>query len=120
MIGQTTRKLKIYRLAALVATITALTAGGVAITESTPVGPTDESKVPHYFGPNSNWANSPFRLPDVIVRLNGGGGTGATATAEVDPQSGAITSITVKKPGSGYTSAPTVKILSDHGAGALV
>lgn len=119
MTGRKNEKLKTYRLTALVATVTLLAAGGVAITESTPVGPTDESKVPHYFGPNPNWANSPFRLPDVIVRLNGGGGTGATATAEVDPQSGAITSITVKKPGNGYTSAPTVKILSDHGAGAV-
>ena len=37
--------------------------------------------VPHYFGPWPNWANSPFRLPDVTVTLDGGGGSGATAAA---------------------------------------
>ena len=55
-----------------------------------PSGPTDESKVPHYFGPYPNWANSPFRLPDVAVALTGGGGTGATAAATVDAQTGAV------------------------------
>ena len=33
-----------------------------------PVLATDESKVPHYFGPNPNWALSPFTLP----RCHGG------------------------------------------------
>ena len=75
-----------------------------------PMDPTDETKVPHYFGPNPNWALSPLRIPDVVVDLTGGGGTGATAQATVDPQTGAITAITVINPGSGYTSAPTVSI----------
>src|SRR5512146_36839 len=55
-----------------------------------PLGPTDESKVPHYFGPYPNWALSPLRLPNVFVEITGGGGTGATAAAEVDPQTGAL------------------------------
>ena len=75
-----------------------------------PGDPKDESKVPHYFGPNPNWANSPFRLPNVFVDLGGGGGAGAIADATVDPVSGAITAITVTNPGSGYTSVPTVNI----------
>jgi FtsP/CotA-like multicopper oxidase with cupredoxin domain len=83
-----------------------------------PSGPTDESKVPHYFGPNPNWANSPFRVPNVTVTLDGGGGAGATAAAEVDPQSGALTAVTVIDPGAGYTSAPTVTFTSDFGTGA--
>ena len=44
-----------------------------------PSGPTDETKVPHYFGPNPNWALSPLRQPDVAVNLTGGDGTGVTA-----------------------------------------
>jgi FtsP/CotA-like multicopper oxidase with cupredoxin domain len=70
----------------------------------------DPTKIPHYFGPNPNWANSPFRLPDVKVALTGGGGSGATASATVDPVSGAVTDITVDATGSGYTSPPTVSI----------
>src|SRR5258705_6759137 len=70
----------------------------------------DETKVPHYFGPNPNWALSPLRQADVVVDLTGGDGTGAAAQATVDPQTGAITAITVTNPGSGYTIAPTVGI----------
>ena len=83
-----------------------------------PISATDESKVPHYFGPYPNWANSPFRLPDVTVTLDGGGGTGATAAADVDPQTGALTAISITNPGSGYTSAPAVTFTSALGAGA--
>ena len=57
--------------------------------------PTDEEKVPHYFGPNPNWALSPLRQADVAVDLTGGGGTGAAAQATVDPQTGAISAITI-------------------------
>jgi FtsP/CotA-like multicopper oxidase with cupredoxin domain len=70
----------------------------------------DETKIPHYFGPNPNWALSPLRQAEVVVNVTGGGGTGAVAQAIVDPQTGAITAITVTSPGSGYTSAPTVDI----------
>jgi hypothetical protein len=44
------------------------------------------------------------------VLLLGGGGTGATATAVV--QNGIVTGITLVQSGTGYTSAPTVKIAS--------
>ena len=73
---------------------------------------TDETKVPHYYGPYPNWANSPQVLADAIVSIDGGGGNGATATATVDPKTGGITSIEVTDPGSGYTSTPTVTITS--------
>jgi FtsP/CotA-like multicopper oxidase with cupredoxin domain len=82
-----------------------------------PMGPTDESKVPHYFGPYPNWALSPLRVPNVFIELTGGGGTGATAAATVDPQSGALLSIDVLTPGSGYTSAPSVSITGQAAGG---
>ncbi|HSB65276.1 MAG TPA: multicopper oxidase domain-containing protein, partial [Anaerolineales bacterium] len=75
-----------------------------------PMDPKDETKVPHYFGPNPNWALSPLREARAVVDLTGGGGTGATASATVDPISGTITALTVTTPGSGYTSAPAVSI----------
>ncbi len=75
-----------------------------------PASALGEPKVPHYFGPYPNWALSPLRLPNVFIELKDGGGSGATAAAEVDPQSGALTAITVTNPGSGYTSAPAVSI----------
>jgi FtsP/CotA-like multicopper oxidase with cupredoxin domain len=79
-----------------------------------PMSATDESKVPHYFGPNPNWANSPFTLPDVAVEITGDG-AGATAVASVGAN-GAVTGITITDPGSGYTSA-TVNI-TGAGSGA--
>ncbi|KAB0269071.1 phage tail protein [Microvirga brassicacearum] len=42
------------------------------------------------------------------VAITGGGGTGATATAQVS--GGAITGFTVTNPGSGYTTAPTITL----------
>ncbi len=38
-----------------------------------PSGPTDETKVPHYFGPYPNWANSPLTLPNATVEIQGDG-----------------------------------------------
>ena len=71
---------------------------------------TDESVVPHYFGPFPNWANSPFTLPDAEVNINGNGsGTGATAVATIGGN-GSITDITVTNPGRWYTDATTVLI----------
>ena len=52
------------------------------------------------------------------ISLVGGGGVGATATATVDPVTGAITAITMTTVGSGYTSAPTVQITDPTGTGA--
>ena len=72
--------------------------------QAMPVSPTDESKVPHYFGPYPNWANSPLTLPSATVTIEGNG-TGAAAVAQVDPVSGGIASIDVTSPGTGYTSA---------------
>ena len=40
------------------------------------------------------------------VTISGGGGTGATATANLS--AGAVSSVTITNPGSGYTSAPSI------------
>ncbi|HEY3438450.1 MAG TPA: multicopper oxidase domain-containing protein [Actinotalea sp.] len=87
-------------------------AGPVALTA--PTSPTDETKVPHYFGPYPNWANSPFTLPNAAVEITGDG-TGATATATVDPATGGVATVDVTTPGSGYTLAPTVTITGGDG-----
>ena len=79
-----------------------------------PISPTDESKVPHYFGPYPNWANSPFTQPDVAVEITGDG-AGATAVASVGAN-GAITGITITSPGSGYSTATV--IITGAGTGA--
>ncbi len=81
-----------------------------------PMAPTDETKVPHYFGPYPNWANSPLTLPDVQVVITGNG-TGATAEATVGAN-GAITAITITNPGSGYSSAKIDITGSGTGAAA--
>jgi hypothetical protein len=71
-----------------------------------PSSPTDESKVPHYFGPYPNWANSPLTVADAQVVITGNG-TGATAEATVGPI-GAITGITVP-----IQQAAVIRTLSD-------
>ncbi|MES2920426.1 MAG: autotransporter-associated beta strand repeat-containing protein, partial [Verrucomicrobiota bacterium] len=55
-----------------------------------------------------------------IVKLTGGGGTGATAVATV--AGGAITQIIVTSPGVNYTGAPTVTLVSglSGGSGAIL
>ncbi|MCA9874914.1 MAG: multicopper oxidase domain-containing protein [Anaerolineales bacterium] len=85
-----------------------------AVITAMPSSPTDESKVPHYFGPYPNWGNSPYTLPDVVVMIEGDG-AGATAVASVGAN-GAVTDITITNPGSGYTTA-TVSF-SGSGTGA--
>ena len=65
---------------------------------------------PHYFGPYPNWANSPQVLSNAVVAITGGGGTGATADAIVDPKTGGVTGYTVTNSGTGYTSVPSVSI----------
>ena len=82
-------------------------ANGVADNSAAPANPTDETKVPHYFGPYPNWANSPFTLPNATVEILGDG-TGATAVAQVDPVTQGIASIQVTSPGSGYTTADVI------------
>jgi hypothetical protein len=51
------------------------------------------------------------------VTFTGGGGTGASATANIDAASGDVTSITLVSGGSGYVSAPTVSF-SGGGTGS--
>ena len=57
-----------------------------------------------------------------IVRISGGGAVvPATAFAEIDPVSGAVTNIIVTSPGMGYgMSAPTVELLGGDGSGAVL
>ncbi len=50
------------------------------------------------------------------VTFSGGGGTGATATAQV--ASGIVTSIIITNPGTGFTSAPTIALIGGGGTGA--
>lgn len=85
---------------------------------SPPASVTDATKVPHYFGPWPNWANSPLTLPTATVSItDAGGGAGATAVAQVDPGTGGIGKIDVTAPGHDYTS-PSVTITSPTGTGA--
>ncbi|MGW5433605.1 multicopper oxidase domain-containing protein [Streptomyces sp. NPDC004059] len=74
-----------------------------------PSSPTDETKVPHYFGPSPNWANSPLTVSKARVNITSttGAGTGAEATATVDPQTGGIASIDVTAPGHDYVASST-------------
>lgn len=68
----TSRKFLKYILMLLV--LVSLIFGSSSQTQSVvamPASPTDETKVPHYFGPNPNWANSPFTLPDAQVVITG-------------------------------------------------
>ena len=41
--------------------------------QAAPTTPTDATKVPHYFGPWTNWALSPLTLPDATVTITGDG-----------------------------------------------
>jgi FtsP/CotA-like multicopper oxidase with cupredoxin domain len=75
-----------------------------------------ERRVPHYFGPFPNWANSPLTLPDAQVVITGDG-SGATATASVGAN-GSITAITVTNPGNGYGDARVQILGSGTGATA--
>ncbi len=87
-----------------------------------PFSATDPTKVPHYFGPYSNWANTPQTQPNAVVTIGGvtsGGGTGATADATVDPKTGGVSGYTITDPGSGYTSAPDVAVTSPGVPGAI-
>ena len=79
-----------------------------------PTVPTDESQVPHYFGPNTELGAEPVhgagRHREIVI----GDGAGATAVASVGAN-GTVTGITLTSPGSGYTAA-TVNIT---GAGTV-
>jgi hypothetical protein len=43
-----------------------------------PTDPKDESKVPHYFGPYPNWANSPQVLSNAVVTMSSATGVPVT------------------------------------------
>ncbi|HZC70433.1 MAG TPA: multicopper oxidase domain-containing protein [Jatrophihabitans sp.] len=91
-------------LIAVAGTVLALAAQvGTGVSSAMPANPTDQAKVPHYFGPYPNWANSPLTAPDATVAITGDG-SGATATATVGAN-GAVTGLTITDPGSGYTAA---------------
>jgi hypothetical protein len=74
--------------------------------------------------PYKYWAdNYKYKITDIIlanvglnysiapnVEITGGGGSGATAIATINPSTGSITNVVVTNPGSGYTSAPTITI----------
>ena len=94
----------------------------------------DERRVPHYFGPYANYANSPVPTGAVMtITVDNGGsgytapvvqiadvfgtGSGALATALFDVN-GVITGITVDNGGSNY-SAPVVSITDPTGADAM-
>jgi hypothetical protein len=53
-----------------------------------------------------------------VVSITGGGGSGATAVASINLDTGQVTGISVTYPGSGYTTIPTVT-LSGTGTGAI-
>lgn len=55
-----------------------------------------------------------YREPPLVI-ITGGGGSGATATAQINYTSGSITSITVTNPGSGYITTPQV-IINGYGS----
>ena len=103
---------------AVLALTVAVVLGTAALGLGGPLTPTDQTKVPHYFGPYSNYANSPFTqaAATVTIAAPGGSGTPAEATATVGAN-GAVTGITITNPGSGYAAAPTVTI-GGAGSGA--
>src|SRR5215208_627384 len=94
---------KVLNILVSLMVLTTLFAGSTGNATAMPMTPTDETKVPHYFGPYPNWANSPFTLPDVQVVITGDG-SGGEAVATVGAN-GVITAITVTNPGHNYSNA---------------
>jgi FtsP/CotA-like multicopper oxidase with cupredoxin domain len=104
-------------LGTAVAMLIAVAVQVVGTASAAPAGPTDETKVPHYFGPYPNWANSPLTLSAAAVTITGTG-SGAAAVAQVDPVSGGITSVSVTSPGHDYQAGTVVSIGGSTGASA--
>src|SRR4051794_27557150 len=96
----------ILTVLAMVLAIAATALGTGAAVAATPPDP---SKVPHYFGPWPNWANSPLTLSKASVSFgNAGPGAGATAVAQVDPKSpNGIASVAITNPGHDYDPGTT-------------
>ncbi|MFN8595077.1 MAG: multicopper oxidase domain-containing protein [Anaerolineae bacterium] len=100
-------------VAALVLGTGGLNTSNQVAAQGGPIAP-DPTKIPHYFGPYPNWANSPQVLADALVSFSGGtmlpGGTPPEAVATVDPRTGGISAVTVTYPGNGYLTPPDVTI----------
>jgi len=56
-------------------------------------------------------------LAPPIATLSGGTGSGAAATAQIDPVSGAVTNIVIASPGSGYASSDILTVTFAGGGG---
>jgi len=56
------------------------TVQAAAVVSNAPASAVDETKVPHYFGPYPNWANSPLTLPDATVKISPAGAPAASMT----------------------------------------
>jgi len=68
-----------------------------------------DGKIDGFFTINSPGTNYSTAFPPV-VNINGGGGTGATATAVIDDASGTVVGINLVTGGSGYIGDPNVTI----------
>lgn len=67
----------------------------------------------------SNTGSSYVSSGDITVTISGGGGSGATAVANV--VSGKVNAVYITSPGSGYTSSPTITLTpATAGSGAVV
>ena len=104
-----TRRLLVLWTTAVAMVVAAAVQVMVGTAAAAPSGPTDESKVPHYFGPYPNWANSPLTLSAAAVTITGTG-SGAAAVAQVDPVTGGITSVSITAPGHDYQADTAVTI----------
>ena len=97
-------------LLTILAMVLAMAATALGTGAAVAATPPDPAKVPHYFGPWPNWANSPLTLNKASVTFNGTG-TGAAAVAQVDPASAdGISAIDITSPGQGYDASTTVTI----------
>jgi len=74
------------------------------------VGPAGALQALNLTNPGTGYTSAP------TVALTGGGGSGATATAQV--ADGKVTGFTITNAGTGYTSAPSVALTGGAGSGA--
>ena len=77
----------------------------------------NDNGVNFFISGNGTGSSTGFKLPTAVaptvVFEGGGGGTGATATSTVS--GGIVTGLTLTNPGSGYTSAPRVRLVGGVG-----
>lgn len=109
----------IRRFTTVVLTVMAIVAAmfSLAATQQAATAAPADPKVPHYFGPWPNWANSPLTLNKASVTFEGTG-TGASAVAQVDPVTGGIKSVDITSPGQGYDGTTTVTIAGGSASAA--